>query len=564
MSYIAYRSPVDDVRFVLQHVLKVESEVLGLTKFSSFSMEVVDAVLDEAGKFANEVLAPLNVVGDREMACFEAGNVTMPSGFKEAYHLFVQNGWNGLGFPETFSGQGLPFVVNTAVSEFWNGANMAFTLCPLLTQGAVELLLEHGDEVQQSTYLSQLVSGAWSGTMCLTEPQAGSDVGALTTQAIPCDDGTYYIKGTKIFITYGEHDLSENIIHLVLARLPGAPDGTKGISLFVVPKLLSDGTRNDVQCVSIEHKLGIHASPTAVLSFGEQEGAVGYLVGEPHQGMQLMFTMMNSARLAVGMEGLGIADAALQQAIAYAKERVQGVPIEQHPDVQRLLLSMRARVEAMRALLLYVAMQSDVARHADQAEICEAAQAIVDLLIPVVKGGATDMGFAVSSDAIQVFGGMGYIEETGVAQYLRDSRIAMIYEGTNGIQAMDLVLRKLVLQDGALFAAFDAEVSAFLKVHASEDAVIARFAEYYKEFVVAVSFVQQLVRDRKKDAGFVGYYMLRLFGLVAGGYLLIRSLVALDAIEDVMFVKNKRTVIDFYVSYELPEVSYLSTIIQNA
>ncbi|MBL8450989.1 MAG: acyl-CoA dehydrogenase [Dechloromonas sp.] len=462
-----YRAPLEDMRFVLRELVGLE-RVASLPGYEEADPDVVDAILDEAARFAGEVLSPLNRVGDLHGAQLRQGEVTTAPGFREAYRSFVEAGWNGLAAPQEFGGQGLPRLLAAAVGEMWKGANHAFSLCPMLTQGAIEALLLAGTEAQRALYLPRLVAGEWTGTMNLTEPAAGSDLAAIRTRAEPVGDGSYRVFGQKIFITYGEHDLAENIIHLVLARIAGAPEGVKGISLFLVPKFLpgpdgAPGVRNDVRCLSLEHKLGIHGSPTAVLAFGEAGGALGTLVGEANRGLEMMFIMMNAARFNVGLEGLGDAERAYQRAAAYARERVQGfeagqrqggrVPILRHPDVRRLLMAMRSRIEAMRALAYGVAAALDEAdRHPDGAIRAEA-RAFAELLVPVVKGWCTENAVDIASQGIQVHGGAGYIEETGAAQHLRDARITAIYEGTTAIQANDLVGRKLLRDGGAALAA---------------------------------------------------------------------------------------------------------------
>ncbi|MES1150587.1 MAG: acyl-CoA dehydrogenase family protein, partial [Dongia sp.] len=410
-----------DILFTLQTVAGLEA-LQALPGYADANAETVEAILDAAGKLAGEVLAPLNTVGDRERLRFENGVVTTPPGFKDAYRQFAEGGWNAIAFDPEYGGQGMPWVLTSALQEMWNSANMAFALCPLLTQGAIEALQLHGTPEQKSTYLPKMIAGTWSGTMNLTEPQAGSDLGAIRTTATPAGDGSYRVKGQKIFITYGEHDWTENIVHFVLARLPDAPAGSKGISLFIVPKFLpkSDGTpgkRNDLRCVSIEHKLGIHASPTCVMAYGDNEGATGFIVGAPHRGLEYMFTMMNNARLAVGIQGLSIAERAYQHAVAYARERVQGGKnaIIVHPDVRRMLLTMRGLTQGMRCLVLYAAGALDRAkRHPDAAERAKY-QALTDLLIPIVKAWCTDRGVEVASLGLQVHGGVGFIEQTGAA-----------------------------------------------------------------------------------------------------------------------------------------------------
>ncbi|MFO1186328.1 MAG: acyl-CoA dehydrogenase [Alphaproteobacteria bacterium] len=463
---MTYRAPLRDIRFALDHMVEAGA-LAGL--YPELTPELVDAILGEAGRFAGEVVAPINAPGDRAGCRLESDKVTTAPGYREAYRQFVAGGWNGIGAPVEFGGQGLPKVVACAAEEMWHGASMAFGLAPMLTQGAIELLTHYGTEGQRHRYLPKLVSGAWTGTMNLTEPQAGSDVGALKARAMRTADGTYRIKGTKIFITWGEHDLAENIVHLVLARLPDGPAGTKGISLFLVPKFLvnPDGTlgaRNDVRCLSIEHKLGIHGSPTCVMAYGEGEGAVGELVGEEHGGMRAMFTMMNNARLGVGLEGVGIAEAATQRALAYARERVQGRPLGQagailgHPDVARMILTMKALTSAARAICYATARAIDEARAVANDADRAAAQARADFLTPIAKAFSTDVGVEVASLGVQVHGGIGYIEETGAAQLYRDARIAPIYEGTNGIQALDLVARKLGLLGGETVRGLIAEI----------------------------------------------------------------------------------------------------------
>ncbi len=457
---IPYSPPLADMRFALDELAGLPA-IAQLPGCEQASADLVDAVLEEAGKLARDVLAPLNDVGDRERARLENGVVRTPTGFKEAYQKYAEGGWNALPFEPEHGGQGLPVALSTAVLEMWNSANMGFALCPLLNIGAVELLQAHGSDEQKRIYLAKMVSGEWTGTMNLTEPQAGSDVGALRTRAVKEGDH-YRISGQKIFITYGDHDFTSNIVHMVLARTPDAPPGTKGISLFLAPKFLvkpdgSPGERNDIRTVSLEHKLGIHASPTCVLAFGDNAGAIGTLVGEENRGIECMFTMMNSARLNVGLQGVAIAQRAYQQARDFARQRVQGrpigaktaLPIIHHPDVRRMLLAMKAQIEAMRGLAYVTAGTIDRARHEPDAAAREAAQRRVDLLIPVVKAWSTDLGVEIASTGVQVHGGMGYIEETGAVQHLRDSRINPIYEGTNGIQANDLIGRKLMREQRA-------------------------------------------------------------------------------------------------------------------
>ncbi|PCF94973.1 acyl-CoA dehydrogenase [Vreelandella nigrificans] len=469
MNY--YAAPVRDLRFVLEEMLAHRS--LALPGFEEASPDLVEAVLEEAAKLASDVWGPLNSVGDQLGAKRHTdGSVTTPEGFAAAYHAYVEGGWNGIGVSEALGGQNLPEVVASSVQEMLHGANMALGLCPMLTAGAIEALAHHGSEALKTVYLPKLVEGTWTGTMNLTESQAGSDLSKVRTKAVPEGDH-YRISGQKIYITWGEHDAAENIIHLVLARKPDAPEGNKGISLFLVPKFLvnedgSLGERNDVTCASIEHKLGIHGSPTCTLNFGENDGAIGYLVGEEGRGLNHMFTMMNEARHKVGIQGIGVAERACQHAFAYAQERTQGrspksrggseCAIRDHLDVRRMLLSMRARTDALRALALYCAGQLDLARHGENEAERQTAQACADVLIPIVKSFSTDQAVDIASMGVQVHGGMGYVEETGAAQLLRDARIAPIYEGTNGIQALDLAGRKLQRDGGAALSALIEDV----------------------------------------------------------------------------------------------------------
>ncbi|WP_027966623.1 acyl-CoA dehydrogenase [Halomonas halocynthiae] len=482
-----YAAPLRDFRFVLDELLEHSS--LKLPAFEESGSELLEAVLEEAGRLTAEVWAPLNSRGDQQ-GCTrrQDGSISVPDGFADAYQAYADGGWNGIGVPEALGGQGLPEVVASAVQEMLHASNMALGLCPMLTAGAIEALAHHGSDTLKSRYLAPLVEGRWTGTMNLTESSAGSDLSKVRTRAVPCDpaEGDFYrISGQKIFITWGDHECAENILHLVLARRPDAPEGNKGISLFIVPKFLvnddgSLGKRNDVVCASIEHKMGIHGSPTCTLSFGENEGAIGYLVGEQGRGLNHMFTMMNEARHKVGIQGVGVAERACQQALAYAMDRTQGrnskarggqeCAIAEHLDVRRMLLSMRARTDALRALALTCAAQMDIARHAESADTRKVAQARVDVLIPVVKGFSTDQAVDIASLGVQVHGGMGYIEETGAAQLLRDARIAPIYEGTNGIQALDLAGRKLSQDGGAALSSLLDEVestAAALSHHAS-------------------------------------------------------------------------------------------------
>ena len=472
-----YRAPLQEFRFVL-HQLLDSGRLAVLPRYSDYSTELADSILEEAGRYGEQVLEPTNVVGDREGAsCTPDGQVHLPASFRAAYEQFVSGGWPLLAVDTAQGGQGLPLMVATAAEEIWFGCNVAFTLCPQLGRGAAEALQVAGSGMLRTRYLPKLVSGEWTGTMNLTEPQAGSDLGAIRTRAVP-DGGQYRLFGQKIFITYGEHDLAENILHLVLARIEGSPAGVKGISLFLVPKFLADdsgkpGARNDVRCVSIEHKLGIHGSPTCVMSYGDRDGAIGFLVGEANHGLEYMFIMMNAARLAVGVQGVGLGERAWQQADAWANERIQGrplgqsgeqrLPIARHPDVRRMLLTLKSATEAMRAVALYAALQFDLARAEAGEQSRAAALARGELLIPIVKAWSTEQSVELASLAIQVHGGMGYIEETGAAQTLRDARITSIYEGTTGIQANDLVGRKLARDRGASMLALLADAGAELE-----------------------------------------------------------------------------------------------------
>jgi 3-(methylthio)propanoyl-CoA dehydrogenase len=461
---MTYRAPVDELRFTLEEVAAVEG-LKATGAFPDFSADLTAAILEEAAKLAENVLAPLNRVGDAEHCKLEGEVVTTPTGFKDAYAQFVEGGWQGLQFPAELGGMGLPRALGVAILEMIQGANLAFGLGPMLTYGGIEALIAHGTDEQRDMYLGKLLTGEWSATMNLTEPQAGSDVGALRTKAEPNGDGSWAVSGQKIFITWGEHDCAENIIHLVLARTPGSPDGTKGISLFLVPKILPDGSRNDLRAIGVEHKLGIHGSPTCTM---EYTGAKGWLIGGENAGMRCMFTMMNSARLNVGVQGVGIAERAYQQALAYAQERKQGRAIDaegpaphaiiHHPDIKRTLATMRAKIAAARAICISCAVAADMAHHAEDADEKAVARRREELLTPIAKAWSTDVGVEVASLGVQVHGGMGYIEETGAAQHLRDARITPIYEGTNAIQAIDLVGRKLNMDGGAAFHELYADI----------------------------------------------------------------------------------------------------------
>jgi alkylation response protein AidB-like acyl-CoA dehydrogenase len=534
---MTYAAPIAEMRFALDAVAELP-EIARLPGYGEATPDLVDAILEEAGKLAGEVIAPLNHPGDRAGSVFENGVVRTPEGFPAAYRQFVEGGWNALPFDPDFGGQGLPWALATAVQEMWQAANLSFGLCPLLTAGTVELLQAHGSEQQKSDYLAKLISGEWTGTMNLTEPQAGSDVGALKTRAQRNGDH-YLITGQKIYITWGEHDCADNIVHMVLARLPDAPEGTRGISLFLVPKYIvnedgSLGSHNDLRCVSIEHKLGIKASPTAVMSYGDSGGAVGYLVGEENKGMACMFTMMNNARLAVGLQGVAIAERAYQQAREYAFERVQGKPLEggdattiiAHPDVRRMLATMKARTEAARALTYWAAAALDRAKREPDDEARAAAQARLDLLIPITKAWCTDVGCEVASLGVQLHGGMGFIEETGAAQHYRDARILPIYEGTNGIQALDLLSRKLLRDEGAAMTQLILELRAGLPPAGGPVEIAALRAPLAAAIECLDRATAWLLDEGAKKiahgaAGATPY--LALCGSVLGGWLLAKS-----------------------------------------
>ncbi|MFL5062826.1 MAG: acyl-CoA dehydrogenase [Xanthobacteraceae bacterium] len=540
---MTYRAPVAEIAFTLKHAAGLERAIAeGL--YGDLTEDVVDAVLEEAGRFATEVIAPLNTVGDRHGAPLTNGTITMPPGWREAYRDWAAAGWNGLAAPAEWGGQGLPHAINAACIEMWNSASMAFGIGPVLTMAGIEALAGHGSDELKRTYLPKLVSGEWMGTMQLTEPQAGSDVGALRTKAERAGDGTYRLTGQKIFITYGEHDLTDNIVHFVLARLPDAPPGTRGISLFLVPKFLvaADGTLgapNDVRCHSIEHKLGIHASPTCTMVYGDRGGATAYLIGDENRGMNCMFTMMNNARLAVGLQGVGIAERATQQAFAYARERRQGragaaggqSPIIAHVDVRRMLMTMRALTGAARAISYATATAIDLANRGENNTARRAGHERASLLTPVAKGFSTDIGIEVASLGVQVHGGMGYIEETGAAQHYRDARIAAIYEGTNGIQAIDLVTRKLPLSDGAAVKGYVDEMrEAVVAVSAVNDpafgATAARLAEAIESLDRTTAWLLGKL-ETAPDAALAGATpYLRLFAYAAGGAMLANEALA--------------------------------------
>jgi len=538
MTYVA---PVKDMLFAMNELAGL-SDVNALPGCEDATPETVEAVLEENAKFAGEVVAPLNWEGDKAPSYWQDGQVFTTKGFKEAFKMFAEAGWQGVQHPQEFGGQGLPKLVATPCIEMLNSASISFALCPLLTDGAIEALLTAGSDEQKAIYLENLISGKWTGTMNLTEPQAGSDLAMVRTRAVPQGDGTYKIFGTKIFITYGEHDMAENIVHLVLARTPDAPEGVKGISLFIVPKFLvnADGTlgaRNDAHCVSIEHKLGIKASPTAVLQFGDHGGAIGTLVGEENRGLEYMFIMMNAARFGVGMQGIGVAERAYQKAVQYAKDRIQSrdlagsagpVAIINHPDVRRMLMSMRAQIEGARALAYVAAGLSDIAHHHADEATRKANQAVYEYLVPIVKGWSTEMSLDVTSTGVQVHGGMGFIEETGAAQHYRDAKILTIYEGTTAIQANDLVGRKTARDGGATAKALIArirETEAALTA-TNQPELLAIQKQLAAGSAALEDVVTYVVANFKQDikgvfAGSVPY--LKLAGIVLGGWQMARA-----------------------------------------
>jgi 3-(methylthio)propanoyl-CoA dehydrogenase len=548
---MTFKAPIADQRFVLTHMTGIE-ELAEHPRYTEATPDMVDAILEGAAQLAMGEWAPLNRVGDKQNPLWNDGTVTMPPGFKTAYKAYVEGGWGSIDCPTEVGGQGLPFALATVVLEDMGTANMGFNLCPMLTVGAIEALHTHGSDQQREVYLPKLVSGEWTGTMNLTEPQAGSDVGALRSTATPNSDGSYAIRGTKIYITFGEHDLADNIIHLVLARTPDAPAGTKGISLFLVPKILPDGTRNDLRCVSIEHKLGIHASPTCVMSYGDEGGATGWLIGPEMGGMRAMFTMMNNARLNVGLQGVQIAERATQQALYYAKDRVQVKPIIEHPDVRRMLLRMKTLTEASRALLYYAAGQVDRARLGQ-----EDAKVRADLLTPLAKAYGTDIGCEVASIGIQVHGGMGFVEETGAAQHYRDARIAPIYEGTNGIQAADLVGRKLAGDGGTGLARLIADIRAEAK-----DARLLSLADLVEE--CASDILKADMDDRLAGS----YAFLTMTSVMTCGWLMERQLRVAQAeiasgAGDPAFLKAKTVTARYYLATMIAEAFGQAAAVKN-
>ncbi len=585
MSYVA---PLKDMLFVLNELAGL-AQVNALPGCEDASPETVEAVLEENARFCGEVIAPLNVAGDKEPSFWHDGDkVTTTKGFKDAFKAFGEAGWQGVQHPVDFGGQGLPKLVATPCIEMLNAANLSFALCPLLTDGAIEALMTAGSDEQKNIYLANLISGKWTGTMNLTEPQAGSDLALVRTRAVPQGDGTYKISGTKIFITYGEHDMAENIVHLVLARTPDAPEGVKGISLFIVPKFMvnadgSLGARNDVHCVSIEHKLGIKASPTAVLQFGDHGGAIGTLVGEENRGLEYMFIMMNAARFAVGMQGIGVSERAYQKAVQYARDRVQSrdlagssgpVAIIHHPDVRRMLMSMRAHTEAARALAYVTAAAHDVAHHHADEATRKANQAFYEYMVPIVKGWSTEMSIEVASNGVQVHGGMGFIEETGAAQYYRDARILTIYEGTTAIQANDLVGRKTARDGGAMAKAIVAQVRRTEEELASGSADLQAIRKQLAAGSKALEeVINHVVGNMKSDikgvfAGSVAY--LKLAGVVLGGWQMARAaLIAESKLKegegDAKFYQAKIATARFFADHILSQAAgYRASIVEGS
>jgi 3-(methylthio)propanoyl-CoA dehydrogenase len=586
-----YHAPLPEIQFVLNELSGLE-QVSKLPGFEDATPDTVTAILDEAAKFATDVLDPLNWSGDQEGSRWlEGGIVKTPKGFKEAYDQYCANGWNGLTKNPEYGGQGLPQLVATAVEEMWHASNLAFDLCPLLTQGAIEAIELRGSDALKQKFLPKMVSGEWTGTMNLTEPQAGSDLAAVRTRAVPQGDGTYRLHGQKIFITFGEHDYTENIVHLVLARTPDAPEGVKGISLFVVPKMLvnddgSLGARNDVHCVSLEHKLGIHASPTAVMAYGDKSGAIGYLVGEENRGLEYMFIMMNLARFSVGMEGVGISDRAYQRAVAYARDRVQGKAVGteksvragaiiQHPDIRRMLMTMRAYTEAARAVAYVTAAALDNARANPDDAARTKAQAFVDFMIPIVKGWSTEIAQEVTYLGIQVHGGMGFIEETGAAQHYRDARIITIYEGTTGIQANDLIGRKTARDAGAVARAIASEIDKVAAKLAARSepalqAIGVQLASAAADLQSAIDWMVPAYGQQPRAAHAVAVAYLKMWGVAAGGWQMGRAALAasekLAAGEgDSHFLHAKIATARFYADFILPQTSaYEHTITHGA
>ena len=579
-----YRAPIRELRFVLEELLNTGA-LSAYPVFADYSAETAESILGEAARFAQEVLEPLNQSGDREGASWTPAGVVTPQGFAAAYRQFVEAGWPQLGADAKYGGQPAPQVLGTAVREMWGAANLSFKLCPMLTQGAIEALTHCGTAAQKELFLPKMVRGEWTGTMVLTEPQAGSDLGQIRTRAVP-DRENYRLFGQKVFITWGDHDCAENIIHMVLARIEGAPPGVKGISLFIVPKILvnADGTlgaRNEVRCVSIEHKLGIHASPTCALSFGDERGAVAYLIGKANKGLEYMFIMTNAARLSVGVEGYAVAERAFQRAAEWARNRVQGRPpapsgatapaaILAHPDVKRMLLTMKSGIQAMRALGLYAGYELDIAAHDPDVKRRARSQARVDLLIPIVKGWCTEFGNELASVGVQIQGGMGFIEETGAAQYMRDLRITTIYEGTTGIQANDLIGRKIGRDGGAAIRALSDDMRAELAALQDGDAVMEGIKQSAIEAVERLrEATDALVKAHSaapQSALAVSVPYLNLCGIVAGGWLLAKSAalaIARRGGGEREFYQGKLETARFYAQQVLPRSLALARTVQH-
>ena len=571
---MSYNAPLKDMLFNIEHLARID-QIAQIPGFEDAGLETAQAVLEECGKLNRDVIAPLNWEGDKNPSFHNGSGVTTTPGFKEAYRQFTEGGWQSLQHPADYGGQGLPKTIGAACGEMLNSANMSFALCPMLTDGAIEALLTAGSDELKATYLEKLISGEWTGTMNLTEPQAGSDLAAVRTRAEPQPDGTFKVFGTKIYITYGEHDMADNIVHLVLARVQGAPEGVKGISLFVVPKFMvkadgSLGTRNDVHCVSIEHKMGIKASPTAVLQFGDHGGATGFLVGQENRGLEYMFIMMNAARYAVGVQGIAIAERSYQRAVQYARDRIQSRPVDgslpaagpilHHPDVRRMLMTMRAYTEGCRAMATTAAAAYDAAHHHPDAEVRKQNQAFYEFMVPLVKGYSTEMSLEVTSLGVQVHGGMGFIEETGAAQYYRDAKILTIYEGTTAIQANDLVGRKTARDGGQTAKALAVQVAQteselMASGNADAQAVAKRLKAAREAFVDVVDFVAGNTKAHPNDvfAGSVPYLMLA--GNLMAGWQLGRALLVAISPEaqaqDAAFMSAKVVTARFYADHIL-------------
>ena len=580
---MTYRAPVKDMLFVMQELAGIEA-VANLPGYADAGLDTAAAVLEECAKFNEGVVAPLNADGDKNPSAFNDGKVTTTPGFKDAFRQFAEGGWQGLQHPAEFGGQDLPKLIHAACSEMVNSANMSFALCPLLTDGAVEALLTAGTPEQQQTYIPKMLDGSCTGSMNLTEPQAGSDLSMVRTRAEPQPDGSFKLYGTKIFITYGEHDMADNIVHLVLARVAGAPEGVKGISLFICPKFMPDGSRNDVHCVSIEHKMGIKASPTAVLQYGDNGGAVAHLVGQENRGLEYMFIMMNAARYGVGIQGIAVAERAYQKAVNFARDRVQSRPVDgsmktaapiiHHPDVRRMLMTMRAWTEACRAMAYVGASAFDAAHKHEDAEVRSQNQAFYEFLVPLIKGLSTEMSLEVASLGVQVHGGMGFIEETGAAQYLRDAKILTIYEGTTAIQANDLVGRKTARDGGRTARAIAAQIEATEQAlrahgHAGCVAVAQRLKAARKAWLDAVDFVvtESKTSPNAVFAGSVPYLMLS--GIVVAGWQMARALMKaeerLAAGDEADFMRAKITTARFYADHILVRAGSLrDSIVEGA